>query len=118
MAAFTSSAGATKIQLGVVGDRSAYTRANGGIEHALVAQAGSPQRFRQPGSVGVVVYVGRKVVGIPDFGGQRKISPARKIRRVQDCAALRIDRPGRDEANAADVSARIFAQNLVDSAPY
>src|SRR5262245_35590546 len=63
------------------------------IEDVAVSPTRAPQTFRQRGSIRIVVKLRHHPIAALQFADERKIPPARNIRRVQDHSGSRIERP-------------------------
>src|ERR1700675_2085611 len=100
MSAFAGRSRASTINVSIQHDGGPDAGAHGDVEHFLITASGSPQRFRQPGSVGVVLNPDRHAISFAYLGTQRKISPAGEIRRVQHDSGLRVQRAGSADSDS------------------
>src|SRR5579864_4989463 len=72
------------INSAVEDDARSNPSANGGIENVPKAAGRAPASFSQGGGVRVIVDFHRHAIFGRDFVGERKISPARQVGRIQD----------------------------------
>ncbi len=66
-----------------------------GVEHVAKSHARAPDRFRQRRGIRIIIDLCADVKDPLHFRGQRKISPARNVRRIQHHSGARIERPRR-----------------------
>ncbi len=86
------------------------------VENMAITFGRAEENFGEPGGVGVVLDFGRQSELFRDHLRQRHVSPAGKIRRVDEKAGARIDGAGSADANAGDVSPAGMVNELSNEA--
>src|SRR5260370_22175963 len=120
MSPFSRAAGPPVINALRENDSRADPGADGCVEYVLVSPAGPPDRLRQCGGIGVVVYPGFYPERSLHFVAQGEVSPARQIGRIDHHPAAWIERAGRADSNSrqAILGTRIGLQHFIDCAPH
>src|SRR5579859_8279688 len=85
---------------------------NRGIEDIAEAASRAPPGFRQGGGVGVIIDFHRHAIFGRDSLGQRKISPARQVGRIQDNPSFWIEGTRGANPDALNGIARLRKQGI------
>src|SRR5262249_25160181 len=93
-------AGAAVIDGAVEHDPGADAGAQGRVKNIAVTNAGTPERFRQSGGIGVIVDARSHTERALGLGGEGEIAPAGYVRRIQHDTRLWIERARRADADA------------------
>src|SRR5262249_2957115 len=116
VAAFRGGTRAAVKDFSIENDSSADAGAYCGEENIPITVARSPEIFREASGVCVVVefHCGGKV--LCDCAGQRIVTPAGHVRRIDDDPGPRIERAGSTDSNALNflVAARAFFLQLLN----
>src|SRR5580765_2803493 len=106
MSAFSRGAGVTVINAAIQHNATSDPGADRGIKDVAKSAGGTPARFRQSSSIGIVIHSNWHAISRGDLVGQREISPAGKIRRIQNDTGFRIERSGSADSYAVNARCR------------
>src|SRR5262245_47672942 len=83
------------------------------VEHVLMSASCTPQTLGESGGVRVIVKSRLDAVAPVNFGHERKIFPARNVRRVQHDSGSRIERSGSADPDGSAKAFTIFIEKFI-----